>query len=124
MLTNIEDVRRTLIRLLQNRQRSVKRSKVAPINWKPDSVRDPRLERLPDNTFTRDTCWEFILEKLEEGHEIEEIELRKPPGSKGYVMKINMGTKETQLYVKLQIGINGVMGRSFHYSGGRGKAKA
>ena len=123
MATNIENVRLTLIRLLRNRQRVAEFTEDAPIDWEPDSVRDPRLERLPDNTFTRDSCWEFILEKLEEGHEIEEIELRKPLGSKGYVMKIDTGTKEPQLYVKLQIGVGGVIGRSFHYSK-YGKSKA
>ena len=87
----------------------------APTDWRPDSVKDPRPERL-FATFTKDSCWEFILEKLEEGHKIEEIELRKPLGSKGYVMKIDVGTKEPQLYVKLQIGIDKVIGRSFHYS--------
>ena len=87
----------------------------APIDWRPHRVKDPRLERL-FATFTKDSCWEFILEKHEDGHEIEEVKLEKPPGSKGYVMKIDMGTKEPQLYIKLQIGTDKAIGRSFHYS--------
>lgn len=94
----------------------------APIDWRPYSVKDPRPERF-FATFTKDSCWEFILEKLEEGHEIEEVNLEKPRGSKGYVMKIDMDTKEPQLYIKLQIGIDKAIGRSFHYSKHR-KAKA
>ena len=122
MPTNIENVRRILIRYLRNEQRVAEFSKKAPINWCPCSVNDPRPGS-PFATFTKYSCWEFILEKLEEGHKIEEIKLRKPPGSKGYVMKIDVGTKEPQLYVKLQIGIDRVIGRSFHYSKHR-KAKA
>ena len=87
----------------------------APIDWRPHSVKDSRPERL-FATFTKDSCWEFILEKLENGHEIEEVKLKNPRGSKGYVMKIDMGTKEPQLYIKLQIGTDKAIGRSFHYS--------
>lgn len=76
-------------------------------------MKDPRPKRLFDE-FTRDSCWEFILEKLVEGHEIEEVELDKPPGSKGYVMKIDIGANQPLLYVKLQVGRDKVIGRSFH----------
>ena len=49
-----------------------------PIDWRPHSVKDPRPERL-FATFTKDSCWEFILEKFEDGHEIEEVKLAPPP---------------------------------------------
>ena len=123
MPTNIENVRCILICFLEKGQRVAEFTKEAPIDWRPHSVKDPRLGS-PFATFTKDSCWEFILEKLKEGHEIEEIVLKMPPGSKGYVMKIDVGTKEPQLYVKLQIGIGKVIGRSFHYSSKHRKANA
>ncbi len=61
-------------------------------------------------------AWQFIEDKLAEGHPIEEVELRMPPGRKGYVLKINVGNNQPKLYVKLQLGSGQVIGRSFHYS--------
>ena len=55
-------------------------------------------------------------EKLEEGHGVEVVELRKPAGAKGYVMKIELGPDVPMLYVKLQLRSGQVVGRSFHYS--------
>ncbi len=39
-----------------------------------------------------------------------------PRGSKGYVMKIDLGLGLPKLYVKLQLVSKKVIGRSFHYS--------
>ena len=66
--------------------------------------------------FTHQTCWSYIEEKLEEGCELEVVELRQPPGKKGYVMLIDPGPDASDIYVKLQIGSGMVIGRSFHYS--------
>ena len=66
--------------------------------------------------FTPTTAWEFIASRLEAGEEVEVINLRMPRGSKGYVMKIDLGLGLPKLYVKLQLVSKKVIGRSFHYS--------
>lgn len=68
-----------------------------------------------DQYFNDETAWELIVQKLEEGHPVEEIELKKPPGEKGYVMKIQLEPDQPLLYVKLQMGSGKIFGRSFHY---------
>ena len=92
----------------------------APTDWRPTEVRDPEV-RDPDGGFspyfTDAAAWELIADKLEEGHEVEVVKLRKPRGARGYVMKIDLGQDVPTLYVKLQL-LRGrqVVGRSFHYS--------
>lgn len=66
--------------------------------------------------FTRATAWDLIASALESGHDVETIELRKPPGAKGYVMRIDLEPGKPQLYVKLELGSGKIIGRSFHYS--------
>lgn len=85
-----------------------------PTKWKPGEVRNP--DGVLDTQFTDSTAWEFIASRLEAGEEVEVINLRKPPGSKGYVMKIDLGVDLPELYVKLQLVSKKVIGRSFHYS--------
>lgn len=75
---------------------------------------EPRRGMAP--FFTATTAWEFIASRLEAGEEVEVINLRKPPGSKGYVMKIDLELGLPKLYVKLQLVSKKVIGRSFHYS--------
>ena len=69
-----------------------------------------------DTHFTDAAAWELIASKLEEGHPVDTIELRNPPGRTGYVMKVDVEPGQPQLYVKLQLGSGKVIGRSFHYS--------
>ena len=85
-----------------------------PTQWQPQQVRDPEGGISP--YFTDGGAWELIADKLEAGHDVEVVELRKPPGAKGYVMHIRLGPNEPLLYVKLQLGSGKVIGRSFHYS--------
>ena len=66
--------------------------------------------------FTHEGAWEFIADKLEAGHAVDVVELRKPQGAKGYVMNFRLGPDDPLLYVKLQLGSGTVIGRSFHYS--------
>lgn len=82
--------------------------------WRPTEVRNPTA--VLDTHFTEETAWEFIASRLEAGEEVEVIELKKPPGAKGYVMKIALGSDLPKLYVKLSMGSARVFGRSFHYS--------
>ena len=88
-----------------------------PTQWQPQQVRDPEEpEGGLSPYFTDGGAWDLIADKLEAGHDVEVVELRKPRGSKGYVMKIRLGPSEPLLYVKLQLGSGTVIGRSFHYS--------
>lgn len=97
----------------RRRARTSAPSPSRPTDWRPGKVRNP--EGLFD-TFTDPTAWEFVASRLEAGEEVEVIELRQPPGAKGYVMKIDLGAGVPTLYVKLQLGAGKIIGRSFHYS--------
>lgn len=85
-----------------------------PTDWRPSTVRRPSCGFSP--YFTDAAAWELIADKLDGGHEVEEIELRKPRGAKGYVMKIDLAPGQPTLYVKLQLRGRQVVGRSFHDS--------
>ena len=65
---------------------------------------------------TTTSAWELIASTLADGHPVEILELRKPPGTRGYVMLIDIELDQPQLYVKLELGSGRVFGRSFHYS--------
>ena len=85
-----------------------------PTDWRPTDVRNPN--GILDSHFTNSTAWELIAERLEAGEEVEVIELRKPPGASGYVMRIQLAADLPELYIKLQLGAGKIFGRSFHYS--------
>ena len=116
MATNVDDdlsqIRKQLVALLKQRKRVRAWLKERPNDWRPTQVTHP-LSGMP---FTPNGAWQFIEEKLEEGQPLEEITLDIPQGKKAYVMKINLGTNQQMLYVKLQLGSMEVIGRSFHYS--------
>lgn len=54
--------------------------------------------------------------KLESGHDVEAVALRKPAGATGYVMKIEIDPAAPLLYVKVEPRAGRILGRSFHYS--------
>ena len=81
-----------------------------PTEWQPTTAIDPQ-SGFP---FTDAGAWEFVAEKLEDDSVLEPVQLEKPLGSTGYVLKIPLGNR--QLYIKLQLGAGKVIGRSFHYS--------
>ena len=89
-------------------------SAARPTDWRPGQVRNPA--GVLDTHFTDAAAWEFIASRLEDGHPVEVVELRKPAGAKGYVMKIDIEPGRPHLYVKLQLGSGKIIGRSFHYS--------
>ena len=110
-----ESIRRELIVLARrSNARTSQFSHNRPTDWRPEQVRNPH--GVLDEYFTKAGAWEFIADRLEAGHPVEIVELRKPPGAKGYVMKIDIETDQPQLYVKLQLGSGVIIGRSFHYS--------
>lgn len=110
-----EETRRQLVHLA--RRPSARRSAFSlnqPTEWCPNQVLNP--DGVFDSCFTSLTAWEFIATRLEEGEEVEVIELRHPKGAKGYVLRIDLGPKFPRLYVKLQMRGGVIFGRSFHYS--------
>jgi hypothetical protein len=65
--------------------------------------------------FTPSGAWGFVANHFEAGADFEEIILKQPAGRAGYVLTIPMPGGQT-LYIKVQLGKNFVIGRSFHYS--------
>ena len=92
--------------------RVTKFSPDCPTEWQPQQVNNP-VSGLP---FTDAGAWELVATKLEEGHEVEVVVLRKPPGATGYVMHIEFDSTVPTVYVKLQLRAGRILGRSFHYS--------
>ena len=110
-----ESIRSQLILLARRRHARVTDfSKDRPTDWRPQQVRNP--EGILDTHFSDAAAWEFIASKLETGHPVEILNLRKPAGAKGYVMKVEVESDQPLLYVKLQLGSGHIIGRSFHYS--------
>ena len=105
----LEVVRRELVLLVRRKKaRIVEWSPEEPIEWRHGEYRDPRS----GEWFTEPGAWDFIAELLEAGQPLEEIDLRKPPGKKGYV--IRAPAADSPLYIKLRLGSGKVIGRSFH----------
>lgn len=110
-----KETRRQLVSLARNpRARKSEFSPSQPTRWNPGQVRNP--DGVIDMYFTPLTAWELIAIRLEEGEEVEVIELRQPKGAKGYVMLIDLGSELPKLYVKLQMRGGVIFGRSFHYT--------
>jgi hypothetical protein len=83
-----------------------------PCEWEPQRVVDPSTGEV----FTDASAWEFIATRLDEGDLLEETILRVPAETAGYVLKVALDPGRPTLYVKLQLGRDCVIGRSFHYS--------
>ncbi len=109
---DLSEIRKQLVALIKQRKRVNPWSREKPSDWRPTQIPHPS-SGMP---FTFNGAWQFIEEKLEEGHPLEEVPLNSPPDKKGYVMKIDLGTNQRMLYVKLEFGSMEVIGRSFHYS--------
>jgi hypothetical protein len=107
----VEQARMRLIGLIEAKHFAVPINPEEPHKWWFGGVLDPRTGQC----FTYGGAWQFILEKLREGHEIREKRLEKPPDGEGYVLLVN--TEKGEIYIKLQLGYGSVIGRSFHYSG-------
>lgn len=84
----------------------------APSDWSPRSVTDPSSGQ----AFSDDGAWHFIADMLEQGHEVQAVTLRKPVGKIAYVMLIDVPSRSTKIYIKIQPMGDHVRGRSFHPS--------
>jgi hypothetical protein len=105
--------RRQLARFARRKScRIVGRPPERPSEWRPESVIDPETKQ----PFTPAGAWEFIADVLDNKPEIplETVTLRRPQGRTAYVLKVPL--QEKLLYIKLELGTNVVIGRSFHYS--------
>lgn len=111
---NVETRRQLAALARRKRARVVEFTRSRPSEWRPQEVANP--EGVFDQYFTTQTAWEFIASKLEEGHEVEVVALRQPPGAKGYVMHMEGQAGHPPVYVKIELGAGKVYGRSFHYS--------
>ena len=71
-----------------------------------------------DNHFSKESAWDFIIELLQNDEPVEEIELKKPLGGRGYTMLVELEMNMPKLYIKFEwsSGNKVVFGRSFHYS--------
>jgi hypothetical protein len=83
-----------------------------PCDWRATGMTDPRTGEV----FTEDGAWEYTAEMIRSGVDIEIIELQFPPGKNAYVMLVPSHDPKTPIYIKLQLGGDSVIGRSFHYS--------
>ena len=113
-----DETRRQLVSLArQPRKRNAKFSRDRPTDWRPHQVLNPDAALgPPHDMFTDAGAWELIASRLEQGHDVEDVKLRKPAGGTGYVMKIMLEKTRPLLYVKLQLRHGAILGRSFHYS--------
>ena len=98
----------------RSRARSNDFSAYRPTDWRPNQVRNPNGQL--DGYFTDLTAWNLVAERLEQGEEVDVIDLHQPKGAKGYVMMIDLGPMEPMVYVKLELRPGKIIGRSFHYS--------
>ena len=108
----LKNIRKEMVGLIKKKRRQLPHFSDMPYHWVPGQILNPRDGMF----FTPNGAWHLIQEKLEEGHEITEIELDNPPGKSGFTMLIELETDKPPLYVKLQLGSGCVIGRSFHYS--------
>jgi hypothetical protein len=107
-------IRRELARLCRSRKtRTAEFSRSQPTQWQPFRTIHPETKE----TFTEDGAWQFVADLLDAGESLSEVVLEKPPGKKGYVMKIPVKGWRP-IYIKLQLGSGQVFGRSFHHSNG------
>jgi len=107
-----DDVRHQMVVLIRLGSYDSSFSRRRPTKWQPTRVRNP--EGGVDHCFTDETAWAFVADRLERGEHVRVIELKKPPGRKGYVMRIDIGSDVPRLYVKLELVQARVWGRSFH----------
>lgn len=114
---NIDGSIRRQLALLARRPRSRNKGEFStrrPTEWQPTRVINPAGGL--DAPFTDGGAWELIASKLESGHDVEVVTLRKPAGATGYVMKIEIDPNAPMLYVKVELRAGKILGRSFHYS--------
>ena len=112
----LETVRRELAALARRSDRRTSEwSRERPTEFRPDTVINPDT----GVSFSPAGAWHYISDLLEGGQALEPLELDKPAGKTGYVLRPKLGPELREIYIKLELGDGGmVIGRSFHYSEG------
>ncbi|MCY3625165.1 MAG: hypothetical protein OXH71_00180 [Candidatus Dadabacteria bacterium] len=110
----LDIVRKKMLELLEAGKFTDAWSKQQPVDWNPGKIMDPYSDIGLE--FTHRSCWDFIGRLLRDKHPIEVTTLEKPPGEKGYEMVFETEPGYSDIYIKLQIGRDKLIGRSFHYS--------
>jgi hypothetical protein len=93
-------------------RRTVGRPPERPSEWTPQRVTQPETGL----QFSPAGAWAFIAETLRAGHPVQVITLDQPIGLPAYVMEVPLDAKKPPLYVKVELGADCIIGRSFHYS--------
>ena len=106
--TRLELIRRAR----DKRLRSFEFTSEEPTVWKPTEVLNPNCE-FP---FTDLSAWHFIADQLEAGCAVQVVKLRKPPNELGYEMRFPGASRQPQIYVKVRLHGQRIIGRSFHNS--------
>jgi hypothetical protein len=88
-------------------------SKKMPIRWEPHNIINPKT----DFAFSDDSAWDLIANLLEDlEYPIKVIVLDKPPGMEAIVIMHVLVPTQPELYIKVHMGHQKVIGRSFHIS--------
>jgi hypothetical protein len=103
----------TLRQLISNCKKPSKRVLGFPRDWRPYQILNPVSHGF---CFTDASAWEFIAEHLESSHPRVVKKLDNPPGALALEMSIILAAGVQPLYVKVQVGANMAIGRSFHLS--------
>jgi hypothetical protein len=107
------EIRLELIRRARDKKRrSFEFCAEEPVVWKPTEVLNPECN-IP---FTDISAWHFVADRLEEGCAVAIVILRKPPDKIGYEMRLPGSLGQPQIYVKVRLHGNRIIGRSFHNS--------
>jgi hypothetical protein len=113
MPTELEAICAEIIRLARDpKRRMVRPSAQDPTVWQPTTVENPDC----GISFTTLRAWHFLADALEKGCALEEVELDRPPGLKGYVVLLSGGPSKPKIYIKVRLNNGCLIGRSFHYS--------
>jgi hypothetical protein len=113
-LASEDEIRKEISRLARRKEARIKTfSRQRPTVWKPYEVNNPEALGMP---FTEEGAWQLIAKLAEEGHKIEVISLKQPPGEIGYEMKVELEKGAPRLYIKVQLIRGKILGRSFHIS--------
>lgn len=107
------DLRQEIARRARSRQlRRFDFCRDEPVVWKPTEVVNPES----GICFTDTTAWHFIADRVEEGCDMYEVELRKPSGALAYELHLSGAPGCPPIYIKFRLVQNEIRGRSFHNS--------
>jgi len=110
MQHDINEIKCKLAKLARQKdKRDVGIGPEEPTRWWTMSVTDPRSGK----PFTPAGAWDFIAEELDKKETtIKQVLMKKPCGKLGYAFRVR--TESGIIYIKVRLGKNKIIGRSFH----------